>query len=119
MTPMKIRWTSWLRFLDLRQKLFKAIKEVTEDSRSTWKSYEGRFDITFSLPNYFEEQESDAKAEWCIHLACYVIGPSRGSDWIGETFEEALDAAENDINIWLIEHEKWMTTKDADAEMEI
>ena len=119
MTEFKISSVSWTRFLTLRKRLFKAIKETIEDPRSSWKSYEGRFDISYSLPNYFEELEDNPKAEWCIHLACYVIGPTRGRDWVGETFDEALDAMENDVNEWLEDHEEWMATKDADMEMEI
>ena len=119
MTEFEINNTSWVRFLVLRKRLFKAIKEVIEDPRSSWKSYEGRFDITFSLPNYFEELEDNLKAEWNIHLACYVIGGSRGHDWVGANFDEALDKMEKDINMWLEDHEEWMTTKDADEEMEI
>lgn len=118
MTKFEINSISWTRFLTLRKRLFKAIKESLEVD-GHYKSYEGRFDITFSLPNYFEELEDNPKAEWCVHLACYVIGPTRGRDWVGETFDEALGAMEKDINEWLEDHEEWMATKDADEEMEI
>ena len=119
MTKFEINSVSWTRFLTLRKRLFKAIKETIEDPRSTWKSYEGRFDITFSLPGYFEELEDNPKTKWMIHLACYVIGGSRGHDWMGDDFDEALDKMEKDINMWLEDHEEWMATKDADEEMEI
>jgi hypothetical protein len=117
MTQMNVRWTSWLRFLDLRQRLFKAIKETIEDPDATWKSYEGALYIEYCLPNYFEELD-EKPAKWIIHLSCYLIGPTRGSDWEGETFEDALDQAEADINEWLEDHEEWMATKGADKYIE-
>ncbi len=117
MTEFEIHSISWTRFLTLRKRLFKAIKEVTEDPRSTWKSYEGAFYIEYALPNYFEDE--DAKPKWIIHLSCYVLGPTRGEDWEGDSFDEALDKMEEDLLMWFEDHEEWMATKDADKEMEI
>lgn len=117
MSEVFINIENWARFVALRQRLFKAIKEITEDPNASWKPYEGAFDVTYSLPNYFEALD-EKKAEWNIHLSCYVIGPSRGEDWGGETFDEALDLAEEDINEWLEDHEEWMATKGADKYIE-
>lgn len=106
MTQWIIDYNEWKTFLELRERLFKAIKENLEID-SYCKPYEGRFDITYSLPNYFEEQDGE-KGQWGIHVACYLVGPSRGEDWYGETFGDALFKAEQDINEWLKDHEEWL-----------
>lgn len=95
----------WDRFLRLRTRVFKAIKECLEVDGHC-KSYEGRFDIELSLPNYFEEGEQPPT--WSIHFACYLICPSRGEDWYGETFREAFLKAEKDIVEWLKDHDDWL-----------
>ena len=81
------------RFYALRGDLFDAIRfALSIDSHC--KPYEGTFSLIF--PNYFEE-------EFCIKLDCYVIGPSRGFSWYGNSFEECLDAAEPIIRSWIKE----------------
>ena len=104
MTQWIIDNVEWERFLELRQRLFKAIKECLEIDGHC-KSYEGRLDIEYSLPNYFEKGEREAV--WRIHLACYLVGPSRGTDWHGETFSDALFKMEQDINEWVKQHNEW------------
>lgn len=88
--------------MNLRKKLFIYIEKALEDDPAC-KSYEGSFSVTYSLPNYFE----DARKEWWnIHLDCYVIGPARHYDWCGETLEEAVKKAENEINSWIEDWEE-------------
>jgi len=108
----KIDEEDWDRFMRLRSKLFKAIKESLEIDNYC-KSYEGRFDIEMSLPNYFEGGEQPPT--WGIHLACYVIGPNRGEDWYGDTFREALLRAEKDIVEWIADHDDWMKIRKEDV----
>lgn len=85
------------RFYTLRSDLFEAIRLVLlEDSHC--KSYEGR--LTMSWPCYFDGPEDQG---YEIHLSCYVIGPSRGYDWYGNSFSEALTKAEVDIRNWITE----------------
>jgi len=97
----------WDRFMRLRQRLFKAIKECLEID-GHYKSYEGRFDIDYSLPNYFEDGEREPQGS--IHLACYLIGPNRGEDWYGKTFHDVLLRMEKDVTVWLDDHDDWLET---------
>jgi len=105
-TQWAINHIEWVAFLDLREKVFKAIKENLEID-SYCKPYGGRFEVTYALPSYFEEREEE-KAEWRIRLTCYLVGPNRGGEWCGETFGDALFKAERDINEWLKDHEEWL-----------
>ena len=105
MEKIEIKEEDWNRFLRLRERLFKAIKESLEIDGHC-KSYEGRFDIEVSLPNYFEEGEREPL--WCLHLACYLIGPRRGEDWYGDSFHSILKSAEKDLINWLDDHDDWM-----------
>jgi len=105
MYKMEIVEEDWDRFMRLRERLFKAIKECLEID-SHCKSYEGRLDVELSLPNYFEEGEQEPT--WGIHLACYLIGPSRGEDWYGKSFRETLLRAEKDVIEWLDDHDEWL-----------
>jgi len=105
MKKPEIRDEDWNRFLRLRECLFKAIGESLEIGGHC-KSYEGRFDIEVSLPNYFEGDEK--KPMWCLHLACYLIGSHRGVDWYGESFHSVLKSAEKDLIDWLENHKEWM-----------
>ena len=105
MTQWVIDHVEWNRFLELRQRLFKALKECLEVDEYC-KPYEGGFDVEYSLPNYFDEGERNPV--WRIHLSCYLVGPSRGTDWHGETFGDALFKMEQDVNQWLKDHDAWL-----------
>ena len=95
------------RLFILRGKLFKQILIANEESEGHHKSYEGRLDITMSLPNIWED-EDDSKPEWCIHLACYLLGThGRGEDWYGNTFTDCLDKFEK----WLEPYDSLRPTK--------
>lgn len=98
---MKIDLTN---FGKLRVNLFTAIRECLEVDNYC-KSYEGALTIEIHFPSYFQE---NGELLWNIHLSCYLIGPSRGYDWEGKTFEEALEKAEKDIYQWLKEHDEWL-----------
>lgn len=93
------------QFMALRADLFAAItKSLAEDGHC--KSYEGAFRIQF--PNYFESRQFEPRVEhlqkpWGILLDCYLIGPSRHYEWWGDTFAEALHAAEADVRAWIAE----------------
>lgn len=93
----------WEQFLQLRERIFKTIEEIIEDPNATWKSYEGRFDLSVSFPNYFER---DTPPDWSLHFACYLIGPNRGEDWFGVDFHSVLIQAERTIGGWLGDHKQ-------------
>lgn len=88
-----------VRLVDLRARLFDAIRRALEID-SHCKSYEGAFRV--GLPNYFESLEG-RRSEWVVELDCYVIGPNRHYQWAGETFMDAVLAAERDIDGWIAE----------------
>jgi len=110
LTKWEIDVAVWSRFLKLRERLFKAIKEWLEMG-GYCRPYEGRFDIEFLLPSY---PEKGKEAIWRIHLMCYLVGPLRGHDWEGETFEEAFLLAERDIAGWLDGHDDWLKRYEKD-----
>lgn len=82
-----------------RAKLFAEIKRELEIDGHC-KSYEGRVELHW--PCYFG-------GEYSIHLACYVLGPARGYDYYGETWDECFDKAEADLDSWI------KANRDADA----
>lgn len=84
------------RLIAYRKAVFAAIKKQLEID-SHCKSYEGAITISKGYPNYFEQ---DKKPEYCLHLACYVLGPTRGYDYFGKTIDECLDKAEADLKKW-------------------
>ncbi len=89
-------------FLDLRRWVMKKLEKV--DMRDGCKSYEGTFELLFSYPNYFDEEDAghviDNPDFAVITLYCYVLGPSRRYDWKGETISEAVDKARKEIESW-------------------
>lgn len=71
------------------------------------KSYEGFMELVIEFPDYFEMDRSkeDAPNQYVIRLHCYVLGPARHYEWRGRTLDEALDAAEKEISMWIAEVE--------------
>lgn len=92
------------RFETLREKLYQCIEDTLKIDNHH-KSYEGAFIIEQRFPSYFEREDD---AIWNIHLSCYLIDPSRGYDWEGATFGEALRRAEQDIYQWINEEYDWI-----------
>lgn len=92
---------SYERFKALRKKTMSAIhNDLNEDPFC--KSYEGSFEIAACYPNYFEDETGDQGPDaYCIRLHCYVLGPNRHYEWFGQTLDEALDSAEEDLNQWI------------------
>jgi hypothetical protein len=89
------------RFQDLRNDLFDVIRQLLARDGHC-KHYEGTFRIQF--PSYFATRpDVDDPQPWAVFLDCYVIGPHRHYEWWGETFAEALNAAEADIRAWMHE----------------
>jgi len=84
------------RLEEYRQKVFTAIKKQLEID-SHCKSYEGRIVVSKQYGDYFEQ---DKEPEYCLHLSCYVLGPTRGYDYYGKTIDECLDKAEADLIKW-------------------
>lgn len=97
---------SYKRFLALRRKVMTGIKKALEIDPGC-KSYEGCMELLIEYPNYFELNESEEDTpnwyEICLH--CYVLGPARHYEWRGRTLDEALDAAEKEISMWIAEVE--------------
>lgn len=81
----------YIRFYELRQKLFNMIKESLDEDGHC-KHYEGELHIEIIFPNYFATKKEEPT--YCIHLDCYLIGPSRHYDWYGKTLTECLDKFE-------------------------
>lgn len=93
------------RFLNLRKKLFEAIRRELEDDNGC-KSYEGALEVTLCFPNYFDDEYCDeCVVYYVIELHCYVIGPGRHYRWDGRSFDVALRKAERDIYSWIGEME--------------
>lgn len=88
------------RFNRLRKMVAEEIKRQLEID-GHHKSYEGTWELTFSYPNYFEDETASAEPDFYqITLHCYVIGPSRHYDWHGESWDECLSKCELDIEKW-------------------
>lgn len=97
---------AYKRFLALRRKVMAGIKKALAID-CTCKSYEGFMELVIEFSDYFEmgESEEDAPNQYVIRLHCYVLGPARHYEWRGRTLDEALDAAEKEISMWIAEVE--------------
>lgn len=97
---------AYARFLALRRKIMAGIKKALEIDCSC-KSYEGFMELVIEFPDYFEldNSEDDAPNRYVVRLHCYVLGPARHYEWRGRTLDEALDAAEKEISMWIAEVE--------------
>lgn len=88
------------RFDACRKRLWKLLADT--DMAGGCKSYEGTLEIRLVYPNFFESPmklpEPDAVR---IKLDCYVLGPTRHYDFLGETFSAAIMCFED----WLDERE--------------
>ena len=91
---------SYKRFLALRRKVMAGIKKALAID-CLCKSYEGFMELVIDFPDYFEMDRSAEDApNW------YVLGPARHYEWRGRTLDEALDAAEEEISMWIAEVEE-------------
>lgn len=97
---------AYARFLALRRKVMAGIKNALAIDCSC-KSYEGFMELVIEFPDYFEMDgsEEDTPNWYVIRLHCYVLGPARHYEWRGRTLDEALDAAEKEISMWIAEVE--------------
>ena len=97
---------AYARFLALRRKVMAGIKNALAID-CYCKSYEGFMELVIEFPDYFEleNSEEDAPNQYVIRLHCYVLGPARHYEWRGRTLDEALDAAEEEIRMWIAEVE--------------
>ncbi len=102
---LKIEDEDWDRFMRLRARLFKSIKECLEVD-SCHKPSEGYLRIGLTLPDYFEDGQTDP--EWYLYLVCSLIGPHRDAEWYGNSFHSLLKNAEKDIISWLDGHDEWL-----------
>jgi hypothetical protein len=98
-----------------RALVFRGIKRALEID-SHCKAYEGA--IMVMLPSYFANQGSGILYEpvhaYELHLACYVLGPSRSYKWKAATLSEAIRAATVDVERWIAELEE-QTTEETDS----
>ena len=97
---MKTEEKAYKRFLKLRRRVMEAI-EKTLKIDPYCKSYEGAMELTLRYPNFFEQCEEDVPCYCEIRLHCYVLGPARHYIWTGETLDEAVDKAKQDLDVWL------------------
>lgn len=75
-------------------------KQIAEDP--CCKSYEGTWELLFSYPSYFEDETATATPDFYrITLHCYVLGPGRHYNWVGESWEEALEKCKHDVMEWI------------------
>nr|DAF36859.1 MAG TPA: hypothetical protein [Caudoviricetes sp.] len=97
---------AYARFLALRRKVMAGIKNALAID-CPCKSYEGFMELVIEFPDYFElgNSEEDAPNQYVVRLHCYVLGPARHYEWRGRTLDEALDAAEEEIRMWIAEVE--------------
>lgn len=94
------------RFFNLRRRTFELIKTELEID-GYCKPYEGAIDVLRSYPNYFEDESGNSPpAGYCITLHCYVLGGQRHYDFIGRTFDDALDKFEGQIVEWENRHKR-------------
>ena len=63
------------------------------------KSYEGRMELSFTFPSYFDDPDLVEEPYVNIHLSCYLLIPFPlcECDWNASSFEMALYKAEKDI----------------------
>lgn len=93
------------RFRKLRGKLFSMIEKQLEDDPCC-KSYEGALEVMCEYPNYFEDKNAESlPLVYRITLHCYVLGPARHYDFVGDTMSRALDKFESALNEWAEEGE--------------
>ena len=92
--------SNYSRFLALRRRVMQAIRRALEED-SCCKSYEGTFELFVGYPDYFDGEHTDEPDFFKIVLHCYVLGPARHYEWTGNTFKEALDSAEGEIDSWI------------------
>lgn len=92
--------SDYVRFLALRRRVMRAIRRELEED-SCCKSYEGTFELLVGYPDYFDGEHTDKPDFFKIVLHCYVLGPARHYEWRGNTFKEALDSAEREIDSWI------------------
>ncbi len=91
-----------LRLAVLQQRVFRCIEDELRDD-GHHKSYEGAWDVTFSLPNFFER---DKRPELTVTLHCYVIALNgRHHTWTGDTLAEAIAKAEHELGKVCYEYE--------------
>ncbi|PAB59018.1 hypothetical protein [Anaeromicrobium sediminis] len=87
------------RFATLRKELFSIMSKELH-LHTNPKSYEGKFRVGF--PNFFEEYDSNNYKRWYIELDLHMLYPfGKTHIWYGNSFEEALHKAENEIRNWI------------------
>lgn len=94
--------STYKRFLALRKRLFKMISDYFDDGGDACKSYEGTFEIVYSYPDYFDDEDAEASVPDAvlINLHVYVVGPHRHYTFRGMTLDEALDRLEAALDEW-------------------
>lgn len=85
------------RLTALRARIREHIDIAVEQGAGT-KSREGQ--IVVYLPDHYEDNSAEAYA---ICLTLYVFGPSRRYTWSDNSFTNALDRMEQDVNTWIVE----------------
>jgi len=93
----------WARFYALRRRVFDAIDHIVNDPEDDGchKSYEGAMDVRLCFDNYFNAKDVTDVAFVEIELHCYLLINGRHMTWSGKTFKEALDNAEEGIELLL------------------
>ena len=92
----------WVRFEALRSSVMEYLKQKLAEGVHH-KSYEGRLELSFTFPSYFDDPDLIEEPYVNIHLSCYLLVPFplRECDWNASTFEMALHKAEQDIYKWI------------------
>lgn len=92
----------WIRFEALRSSVMVYIKGKIQDG-AYHKSYEGKLEISFCFPSYFDDPDLKEEPHVNIHLDCSLLVPGglRHYDWNSSRFDSALMMAEKAIYAWI------------------
>lgn len=82
-----------LRLATLQQRVFRCIEDELEKD-GHHKRYEGRFEIGYELPCFFQQHE---KPTWSISFYCYLLLPNRNEVFSDDTLSGAISKAEQII----------------------
>ena len=92
----------WERYDALHSRVMTFLKKnLSEESHH--EPYDGRLEVSFVFPSYFEESELIEEPYINIKLSCHLLipAPAHECNWDSCTFAMALYKAELDINRWI------------------
>ena len=88
------------RFLEMRELLFKGIKEALNID-GYYKSCEGDISIIIDVPGYFEDESEICKPYIKLSIYSYSLAEQRNNDFIGDSLLEVSEEAIKEIHHWI------------------